>query len=244
MLGLRLWKWNDPGSAMEIKPKPSLINAATNPISSFFLGFAGLLLLVALNHWLFARFFKDTGYLQWYFSNAAEIGIGSALFSTIWGVLDEHPEAISAHPMKFVGAYLRLLGKYFLSLSSNIRPTSTQGTDTLESIAAELFDSIVGTLLWAILLVVIVLGLLVVGPLQYFVFLVCGAPGRLVSRSDRRLLLHETNDKTDLQEIRESQAVPADWTDISLKKKPFTLTNVIVGLLGGVLKLTGLATAF
>jgi hypothetical protein len=223
------------GCIVEIKARLSLINARSNPISSFFIGLTGLLLLIALNHWLFAQFFKPS-YLQWYFSNAAAIGIGSAVFSTIWGVLDEHPEVISAHPMKFAGAYMRLIGTYLFALSINIKPTPGERS------AAPDFDSIAGVLLWAILAAVIILGLLVVGPLQYFVFLICGSPGRLVSRSDRRVILHETNDKTELREIRDGETVPPDWQDISLRNKPFTLTNVIVGLLAGVLKLAGLDT--
>jgi len=226
---------------MELKSKLSLINARTNPISSFFVGFAGLLLLVLLYRWLFTHFFKDITYLQWYFKNAAAIGIGSALLSTVWGVLDEHPDLISAHPMKFMAAYFELVGGYCFSASLGIAPSSKGAREELyvSRAAAELFDSIVGSLLWAILVIIIIVGVLVIGPLQYFVFLICGAPARVVLQSKRRLILRENNATTELKEIHDGDDVPADWKDISIQNKPFTLTNVIVALLGVVLKLTG-----
>lgn len=220
---------------MEIKARRGLVDS--NPISSFFIGIAGLLLLIGLNHWLFAQFFKPPAptYLQWYFNNAAAIGIGSALFSTIWGQLDEHPEVISAHPVRFVAAYMGLLGMYFFAFNTNLKGGSSEAPD---------FDSVVGLLLSAILMVVILVGLLVIGPLQYFVFLLCGSPARLLLRSDLRLISLETNNHTELRQIRNGEEVPAGWQDISLRKKPFTLTNVITLLLAGVLKLFEFDTVF
>jgi hypothetical protein len=229
--------WDDDGvidsafrCVMEIKSRPSLINAESNPISSFFIGFVGLLLLIAFYHWLFKQFFETT-YLEWYFDNAAAIGIGSAVFSTVSTSLDENPAVISAHPMKFAGAYMRLVGIYFLAIRGNVRPTSTERSKAPD------FDSIVGMVLVAVLGIVIVLGLLLIGPLQYFVFLFCGSPARFLMQSDKRVILNESGDE--LRELDNKQNLPSNWQDISIKKKPFTLTNVIVGLVAAVLKLGG-----
>jgi hypothetical protein len=92
--------------------------------------------------------------------------------------------------------YAGLIGTFFLTLSASIRGDS-------EKEKAPNFDSFAAMLLWAILMVVIILSLLVIGPLQYFVFLVCGSLGRFVSLSDRRVIMHETNDATALREIRD-----------------------------------------
>jgi len=221
--GARSMPWQTAG-------KPSIFNVRTNPISSFFMAFAALLLLIVFNHWLFTQLDFKTGkidYLQWYFTNAAAIGIGSALFSTIWGTLDKRPDVISAHPMRFAAAYMELIALFYLAISTSIRVNRPQ---------APTFDWIAGMLLSVILAVVLMLGLLVIGPLQYFMFLICGSFARFVSQSDLRLIMHKTDDSTDLREIRDDEEVPPDWQDISLKNRPFTLTNVIVGRLAGVLK--------
>ena len=218
---------------MQINSKPSLINADTAPISSFFIGITVLLLLIGANHWLFERLFCVT-YLQWYLGNAAVIGIGSAVFATVWGVLDDHPEVISAHPMRFAGAYFRLIALFLFALSNGLRGPSE----------APNFDSIVGMLLTAIVALVVVIGIVVVAPLQYFVFLVCGAPGRLMLRSDRRVLLREGDRTTEVQEVSDRDEIAVGWRDISFKSKPFTLTNLIVILLAAILKFTGFDNLF
>lgn len=212
---------------------PAASNFSKSPLPSFFVGIAVVLVLIAANHWLFATYF-GTSYVQWYLAYAATIGIASAFISTIWGTLDKHPGLISAHPFVYISTYLRLVGVSVYALGTNIRG------NIAKTAPAPVLDQIVGGLLALILGVVFALGVLVIVPLQYFVFLVCGAPGRLVLRSDRRPIAQVADRKWEVDEIDQDREIPAGWHDVSFSGKPFTLTNLFVVLLTSALKLTQL----
>ena len=202
------------------------INARSSPVVSFFIGIAVLMALIGINYWVFRYFCVSDP--RWYLNNAAAIGIGSAFLSTVWGALDSHPSLVSAHPLKYVGTYLQLLGTATFALGTGFKGG-----------AGSFFDVIVGALLTTIVVAIFALGVLVVAPLQYFVFLVCGAPARLALASDLRVIGREDDTQVDIKEVDAREDIPAGWQDVSFKNKPFTLTNVIVGLLAAALKLSG-----
>src|SRR5204863_5510738 len=102
-----------------------------------------------------------------------------------------------------VGSYLQLLGTATFALGAGFKGK-----------AGSFVDVIVGGLLAALLVAVFALGLLVVAPLQYFVFLLCGAPARLALASDRRVIAREDNTQVEIKEVHDGEDIPAGWQDV------------------------------
>jgi hypothetical protein len=73
-------------------------------LGSFVLGCVALLLLFALNRWLFWELF-EIAYWRSYLKNGAAIGLISAIVFKVWGdMLDRHTGLISSHPLDYLGS--------------------------------------------------------------------------------------------------------------------------------------------
>ena len=193
------------------------------PLFKSFFGLIILLVLLLVNHWVFSFWFK-LEYLDWYMKNGALIGIVTAAVSMIWGNMREYTGLISANPLNYIGSYLQLVGLPIFVFGTHMRSNkgNAQGTSA--------FDILVTTIFVIALCVVLVIWLVTVVPLQYFVFLICGAPGRLFSNSQRQAVAKLNQTSLDIKEIGKKEEVPEGWWNVSISNKPVAITSLVSSL--------------
>jgi hypothetical protein len=173
------------------------------PILSFLVGISVILLLIFVNQ-LTVGIVLDTSYVGWYLRNGAIISLVFAFVTIGWGDLNRFPGLTSAHPLEQLAtmaiiyvlpqlSFVTLLGpsdsdviraqhrewrvSHGLKVprTSPIRSFVLAAIDRAERITALIFSP--GLVLLCYLWVVVVF------PLQYFVYLVAGAPARLALRA-------------------------------------------------------------
>ncbi|HCA81863.1 MAG TPA: hypothetical protein DEP53_19195 [Bacteroidetes bacterium] len=194
----------------------------------------GLIIVLALsvlNHWLLTKWFNVT-YVDWYMKNGALVGLVTALVSLAWGDVNKHVGLISAHPLIYLGACLQLVGLPLFVMGTHMRKNKT------ESRTRPPFDSLVSIFLVTMLTSVMFVWLVVVTPIQYFVFLICGAPARLFSQSTRRAVARLEGGWLEITEIDKSEKLTDGWWDASIAGKPVPITNLFASLVFLILKLT------
>jgi hypothetical protein len=79
----------------------------------------------------------------------------------------------------------------------------------------------------AILLLGVFLWIVLVIPLQYFVFLICGAPARYFRSTDYLAIIGKEDQKLTIKYIQNSAEPPEGWQVASLGIEPFPLTNLL-----------------
>ena len=199
-------------------------------LRSFILGLVIVLMLAAFNHWLFTTWFGIT-YLDWYLKNGALIGLVTAGVALTWGDMNKHTGLISAHPLVYVGACLQLVGIPLLVMGTHLRSNPDNRKPR------SLFDALVTVLLVLILTGGMLVWLVVVVPLQYFVYLICGAPARFFSQSTRRAIAQLKDGRLQVAEIGQAEKVPDGWWDASIVSKPVPITNLFTALFFLILKM-------
>lgn len=196
-----------------------------NTLPRWILGLAPIGALIALNAWAFPRWL-GTSYFDWYLANGALINLLTSLIALAWGDVNRHAGLIAAHPLDFVGSYLQLVGLPLLEIGTLLegRAADPQRRNPIDLV---LTDAIL------LLVVVALVGwLLVVAPVQYFVYLVCGAPGRVFATSGRRVAARFTSDKR-----LETRVLPAGeepgkgWWLSGIAGKPVAATGLLASLL-------------
>ena len=138
-------------------------------LRGFIIGWVIVFMLAAFNHWLFTTWFGIT-YLDWYLKNGALIGLVTAGVALTWGDMNKHTGLISAHPLVYLGACLQLVGIPLFVMGTHLRSNPDNRKPR------SLFDALVTVLLVLIPTVVMLVWLVVVAPLQFFVYLICGGP--------------------------------------------------------------------
>lgn len=193
-------------------------------LGSFVLGCVALLVLFAVNQWIFWELF-DIAYWRWYLKNGAAIGLISAIVFKVWGdMLDKHTGLISSHPLDYLGACFQLIGLPIFVLGTQIKSFTTRliGPDWLDYLL---------TIVWLpILIGSMFVWFVVVVPLQYLVYLVCGAPTRLTFMSVRQPIARLKGTRLEVEETRRGE-VPEGWWDASISRKPIAVTNLLAALL-------------
>jgi hypothetical protein len=81
-----------------------------------------------------------------------------------------------------------------------------------------------------ILVGIVIIWLVVIVPLQYFVYLICGAPARAFSHSQRQPIARLKGSQLEVKEISTNEKVPEGWWSASLSQKPVAITNLFVAL--------------
>ena len=193
----------------------------------FLLPIAGLgilLMLAAFDHWLFTSQLNTT-HLKWYMKNGALIGLVTAVVSLSWGDINKHTGLISAHPLTYLGACLQLVGVPVFVMGTHLRSNKDRPEPRSP------LDALITVLLVLVLVVVIFVWVIVVAPLQYFIYLICGAPARFFSGSRRRAIVCLKNGHVDIAEIGKEDKTPEGWWDASLASKPVAITNLFQALL-------------
>jgi hypothetical protein len=178
---------------------------------------AALVCVCAVNYWVFPRLF-DSNYLRWYVSAGPFIGLATAAFGAAWGKLDNNTGLISAVPLHYIGACLQVVGLPVLVFGGHVRSKNQpRGVGVW---------NVLFTLPLLVALVVAAVGwLLLIAPLQYFVFLICGAPSRIAMTSAYRVQarMHGWGLAFDERNVKDPK--PEEGWDASMTDKPVTLAN-------------------
>jgi len=191
------------------------------------LGFAALVGLFAFDHWIFSRWF-GTAYWRWYLTNGTLIGLITPIVFKAWGDLaDKHSGLLSPHPLIYLASCFQVVGLPIYGLGTQIKGNRGK---------ASWFDYPL-TYVWALILVAsILVWFVVVVPVQYVVYLVCGAPIRFMLASDRVPIARFAGTQLLPQEIDKRERVPEGWENVSISKSPVSMTNVLAALLFGILR--------
>lgn len=192
-----------------------------NRYVSFFVGITLLLGLSLLNHWVFQTWLSIS-YLQWYLGKGSVIAVSTTVVSLAWGDINKHTGLISAHAFAYLGASLQLVGLPIFALGTHLR-TDADNPKPIFS-----FDLLITIPLVLALAVGLLIWFLTIVPLQYFVYLVCGAPARFFARSSRQAIAQIDGVRIEVAEIKADEKIPQGWWNASLGQKPVALTNLLV----------------
>jgi hypothetical protein len=190
---------------------------------TFLAGLAILLALLVVDQWVFSTWFKTT-HLNWYLANGALIGLVSSITSMAWGDMNKHMGLISPHPFDYIGACLQLAGLPIYTLGTHLRNNKTGHKPQA------LFDFILTILFLLGLVGMVIIWMVVVVPLQYFLYLVCGAPARILSQSKQQPIAQLKGAQLNINEIGSDEKVPEGWWSASINQKPIAITNLFVSM--------------
>jgi hypothetical protein len=184
----------------------------------------GLISVCLINYWLFRRLF-GSNYLRWYVSAGPFIGLATAAFAAAWGKLDNNTGLVSAIPLDYIGACLQTAGLPIVAFGGH-----PQSKYQLRKVPG--WDHLFGLPLVLAFVIAALAWLLLIAPLQYFVFLICGAPSRMAMTSKYRLYARLDDWKVKYEERTVNDPPPTndpppakEWWDASMADKPVTLAN-------------------
>lgn len=185
----------------------------------FALPFLGLLAICVINSWIVQKLFSVslTGYLSWYVSAGPFIGIALVAFGAAWGALDNNVGLVSANPTNYVKACSKLAGLSIYAFGGHLQSKNHDGLS--------FWDVLFGLPLIAVFVIASFGWLLLIAPLQYFLFLVCGAPSRIALRSRYRLHAEVKGKILEYTELKPHEPWPETGWDASMRDKPVTLAN-------------------
>lgn len=194
------------------------------PLARLLLGWSVVIGMTLFNTWFFGRWL-GLSYIGWYLASGALIGLVSALIALAWGELNRHIGLISAHPLDYVASYIQLAGLPLSELDAQI--TSAPPARGM----ADHFDRTLASGLAGLLFAAIVLWIVIIVPAQYFVYLICGAPGRVFAASQRRIGAHVSERRLHTRVVEPGESLPAGWWEANLASRPVTATGIFAALL-------------
>jgi hypothetical protein len=196
-------------------------------LGAAFLGLVVLVVLFVFDQWLFSKWI-GTSYWRWYLANGTLIGLITPIVFKAWGDLaDKHTGLLSPNPLVYLASCLQVIGLPIYSL----------GTQLKHNRGKAYFDYLL-TLIWVpILLVSIFVWFVVVVPVQYVVYLICGAPIRFLLGSERLAIARFSGSQLHPGEIDKKETRPEGWENVSISKSPVSMTNVLAALLFGILRI-------
>jgi hypothetical protein len=224
-------------------------------VLSALLGLVIIAALIAANDFIF-RAWLGADYLRWYLRNGSLISLGFAFVSLAWGDLNRVKDLVSAHPMLYISASLFLVALPIQTFGTIMRapqnpvppPPETRSSLAQWSTAwrvAQALMNFIDTLFTGLFAIVFALAviawLLVVAPMQYFVYLICAAPARLMRRGKRKIIAaFDDRGYFHVTEMRGDKPTPADWFEAGFFSKPVSLTAafaaVFIWLLGQLIR--------
>ena len=198
---------------------PTLIYSWKENLLKLVLPFFGLAAVCFINAFLIHKIFSVpwSKYFQVYVSAGPFIGLAQVAFAISWQALDKNTDLVSAHPLKYVGACLTLVGLPFVAYGGHIKVNDYNRVNPWDILAS---------IPLIVLFVLASFGwLILIAPLQYFLFLLCGAPSRVAMNSNYRLRGELDNGILKFVEP-DSKARPLTigW-DASMSDKPVTMAN-------------------
>jgi hypothetical protein len=180
--------------------------------------FGGLLLVCALNYWIFRELF-GLSYILWYSNAGPFIALATAAFGAAWGGIDKNPALISANPLNYVGACFQVIGLPMTVFGEHLQSRYHKRSIGFEALAALplIVALVVAMFAWLVFIV----------PPQYFVFLICGAPSRIALSSSATGYARIAGNQLKY-EVRRQQGTSSkeegSW-DASMRDKPVTLAS-------------------
>lgn len=200
----------------------------------YLLPFLGLASICVINSLLVQKIFAVSSgrYLEWYISAGPFISLALAAFGAAWDALDNNVGLVSANPRTYIIACAKLAGLPILAFGGHLKPENHQGMN--------LWDVVVGIPLILLFVVASFAWLLLVAPLQYFLFLVCGAPSRIALSSKYRLHAQLDDKILNYGEFKPHETEQKGVWDASMRHKPVTMANAFGAV---VLFITGYVVA-
>lgn len=183
------------------------------------LPFMGLTAICLVNSWIIHRLFSIgfSGYLNWYVSAGPFINLAVVAFGAAWSVLDNNVGLVSAHPLIYIRACRKLAGLPIYAFGGHLRRENHDGH--------HLWDLLFGMPLIVLFVVASFAWLVLVAPLQYFLFLFCGAPSRIALRSHYRLRAEVDGEIPSFRVLARYEPEPESGWEASMRDKPVTLAN-------------------
>ncbi len=204
-----------------------------------------IILLVAANYLVFRLLGSD--YLRWYVQNGAVVGAVTALIAVAWGELDKNINLISSRPAAYLGACMVVmslpvvvLGQQLKLMGQFMKEKGSRQIAGLESVRSESFwlllDAGLTISCFLGLFGLLLLWFLVIVPIQYFVFLVCGSLPRFLLRSRYRTAARIEGFGFQTKLLDKEDTTPEGWWDATFTKRPVALTALFSSLLVGGMK--------
>jgi hypothetical protein len=215
------------------------------PIVSFLI----LIFLIALNEWLSLHFGFKEDYLQFYLNKGSLIGLVTAVVVISWGDLNKNIGLISPNPYTYLSACRRVIYLPLEVLSKGWNEVSEKWDIITKGIKYGgvafplkdywiFWDLLFGVLLGVIIVLSLLIWLVVVAPLQYFIFLLAGALPRIfgIFLTEKAIATLQ-NGRLIIEWIKKDKSIPEGWWDASFSQKPVVVTAVISSLILWILKL-------
>ena len=191
--------------------------------------FAGL---IAADELILRRLF-GTHYVRWYLANGFVISLVFAFVSLAWGDLNSQPGLISAHPVEYAAAHVGLCVLPSEALAAIFAPRAGAGDGGSSGapIGLGFLDMLLSLLVTLALLAGLVIWLLVVVPVQCFVYLVAAAPAREAYASPERAWFGVTRRNVTVESGPRSADLPAGAVESGYSTQPVTFTATVAAAL-------------
>lgn len=185
---------------------------------------AVMLGLLAFDHFFFRRVF-GVEHWRWYLENGVEIGFVTTAVSLVWEeALDSSTTLISAEPAVYFGSNFGFIGVCLDTLGAQLR--SEPGKPR----AIPAYEILLGVPLMIALAALLVAWLIVVLPAQYFLYLVCGSPARMIAKTPYQLVVWFEGSRLRTDTILRDQPIPEGKLATSFARKPVAVTSLFVAL--------------
>lgn len=183
------------------------------------LPFLALAAICVVNSLIIQKFFSVSlkRYLEWYVAAGPFIGLALVAFGAAWDGLDKNVGLVSANPSTYIEACRNLVGLPVLALGGHLI-TKNRGR-------VNLWDALFGLPLIFLFIVACLAWLILIAPLQYFLFLVCAAPSRLVLSSRYLLQAEFKNENFTYTENKAQDPNNKTAWEASMRGKPVTIAN-------------------
>jgi hypothetical protein len=189
------------------------------------LGALVLMAALILSVYLLVRYLFGANYLSLYLRYGYLISLGFT-FVTLLVNLDQDRDLISTHPFRYASACLRLMRGPLQTVGADFKRETDQhathhpetgpidsgpwsAISKLAQTLMHVFDLFISGFFSIAFIIVVSAWLIFAAPLQYFIFLVCGAPARVIEKSIKKAhhALHQT--ETNMQDVAASEVAPA-----------------------------------
>ena len=188
-------------------------------LNSTLLGFVLILGLITFNWWLFGAWL-DKNYWQWYMNTGKFIGLGLSVTSMVWGKMGDHPGLIAKNPLAYLGAYAQLVGLPIYAVGTHLRSVND----------ADIFDRLVTILMALLITAALMVYLVSIVPIQYFIFLLVGAPARAFNRSSMMVAARFVGTQLEIKDVKRGDQMESGWWQASAAEEPVELTGLLSSL--------------
>jgi hypothetical protein len=190
-------------------------------------GLCALLLMAALilSVYLAVRYLFGANYLSLYLRYGYFISMGFT-FVTLLVNLDQDRDLISTHPFHYASACLRLMRGPLQAVGADFKRDTSEHHATHQPLTGpvdsdvwgmvsqlaqtlmHVFDLFISGFFSIVFIIIVSAWLLFAAPLQYFIFLICGAPARVIEKSMKKA--HEAlhHSETNIPDVPASEIAP------------------------------------